>query len=984
MYALAFSPDGKNLASGGGLLWSEVKVWDLASGKLRLTLTSPRSSDAHPDGKLTLPSYRSSGALPAWGFVYSLAFSRHGDLLASGGSDGTIRVWNALTGTLNRSLPPLGSTVWSLAFSPTEDVLASAIGDKTVTLWNPWTGALRECFPTNSKTTSLAFAPDGQTIAIGGNTGSMDLHRVADGHLLATAEGHTLSVWSVSFSADGSMVATGSGDSTVRVWDSPSGHAQRTLGSHYGAVTAVAFAPDGRTLATAGYDGLIRIWDLQTGEPRRAFAGHGTVWSIAFSPDGEHLAAGDDRTIQLWSLGTGSLTRTFAGHSSFVYAVAFSPDGKSLASASQDSTVRLWDVTAGDRPATVERMEGAIHSLAFSPDGTTIACAGEGRTVALWDTATHTIRRRLPDNSGAVYSVAFSPDGQLLATGNGGKTVALWDWRHGTLKRTLRAGHLIVSHASGVRAVAFSSDGRTLASASDDKTVRLWEVQTGRLERTLTGHTESVRAIAFSRDRRRLVSGSDDTTVRVWDPRKGGESLLSLVSFTFTEPDRNAWLIVASNGLFDGTAAAMQRIAWRSHQNGEEVVPLDAFYNDFFYPGLLASIFDGVLPRAPHDLATRFRFPALRTMAQQGLAHVETRDGRVLLCLSTEASPTAMGTLQVFSGGEPVPFGVAGIQQNNHDRRCAYWRELPPNAAPFELVGVTTGWKPRVRPVQRRGRAVTVSAATLHILTVAINDYGGPYKNLRFPVSDGDAVEAFFAAQAHGSQGVYKSMRIWPGLRNQDATRARIVNRLAAMAKDVQPDDVVFLFFSGHGRVPPGQEMFYFIPHIPKSTNRWSVTPFEERVEAVSTAMLAEAIRELPARRVVLVLDACQSGGAVESLAKIGDVKLAAERRRAAHVDRSTAGVFLLAAATPLQDALEPRLAAAESSPEQHGLLTTAILEALRGDASDGVLWIGGVLDRARTNLRRLAKDAKVTQTAFAIEVGADFPVAITGRHTGQ
>ena len=293
---------------------------------------------------------------------------------------------------------------------------------------------------------------------------------------------HKEGVNSVAFSPDGKTLASGSNDKTIKLWDVETGQELTTLNGPDCEVSSVAFSPDGKTLA-AGYSwNSIVLWNVVTGRQRVRFDDfRGLWWSLAFSPDGKTLAEGSgapatepkgaDLWVRLWNTETGKLQATFEGHRDSVQSVAFSPDGKTLVSSCMDRTIKLWDVESDRLRATLKGHKGCVSSVAFSPDGKTLASASDDNTIKLWDMETATLTATFGGHSGGVFWVAYSPNGKTLAsTGGWDKTIKLWDAATGRELATLKG------HTATVTPVAFSPDGKTLASGSDDKTIKLWDV----------------------------------------------------------------------------------------------------------------------------------------------------------------------------------------------------------------------------------------------------------------------------------------------------------------------------------------------------------------------------------------------------------------------------------------------------------------------------------------------------------------------------
>jgi uncharacterized caspase-like protein len=672
----------------------------------------------------------------------------------------------------------------------------------------------------------------------------------------------------------------------------------------------------------------IKLWDVKTGRELRSLTTTDVAMDVGFSADGRVIATiGSMGQISLWDVQSGSKLRDLASSPmSSITAPVIRPGQMPTMPNMADISAMMSNVLGGLSAGTMGR---TVTSLAFSNDGRILATGGfESKTnidfAAMMSGAMNPRQKKgskPPDPNDLLKDLKVETVGQLK----------LWDVTSG---RELGA---IKGHGRGVSNVVFSRDGKMIATGGTDNTIKIWDVATRSELRTLTGHTGSIESMDFAPDGRLLASASEDGSTFLWDT-KTGEHLLTLISLD----DGGEWMVVTPQGLFDGTPVSWNQILWRYNQETFNVAPIEWFFNEFYYPGLLADIFAGKRPRVAADVSKKDRrqpIVKLSLVGQAADSTVATRTVKVKIDVSDapadKNNPQGTGAqdVRLFRNGSLVKVWHGDVLKGQ--ATASLEEEITVTAGPNRLVAYgfnRDNVKSKDAPLVFAGADTLKRKGTAYIIAVGVNEYANPQYNLKYAAAD---------ARSFGDEMRRRQTQIADferveviQLLDQDATKANIVAAIKRLAgepgppslkagpldglKRAEPEDTVVIYFAGHGTAQA--QRFYLIPHDlgytgerTKLTEQGLKTMLEH---SISDVELEAAVEGLDAGHLLLIIDACNSGQALE----------AEEKRRGPMNSKGLAqlayekGMYILTAAQSFQAALE-------AAQLGHGYLTYALVE---------------------------------------------------------
>lgn len=569
LWALDWSRDGKTIALAGA---SEIQVRDASNGHIRRRIRVADEENDWIESVILSPDAR------------RVAAAVHRPETGGGGAVvWSARIWDTASGKLLK-LVDFGASLDALAWSPDGQTLA--LLGQVAGLYD----IEGKTAPRSLRVTGkcLAFAPDGQSLAVGRGEG-VEIWDVASRKMARALPVRWGGVEAIAFSPDGQKLAAGCWPEVV-MWETTGWTPQPVAKSNTEQVTALAWAPDGAVLAAGSNDGTLRGWNPQTGEPVWVLPGHrGIVAALSFSPDGKILASAANSNdpaengekwedvLRLWDARTGTLRAELKGHLSSVWSLAWSPDGRILASGGWGDAIRLWEAASGREIAALDGRNVSV--LAFSPAGDEIfALASEGvvrrwpRKNGQWQEEGERVWPAKKDEN-EVVSLAVARDGSFLVVGDSQRNLRLWNLKEKRWAKTLQTNN----DGNDAEQLALAPDALALANGGEQGDVRLRQWKTPPLEKedkppfrvgkddflVLPAHDARVRCLAFSPDGQRLASGGEDGALKVWNRRGRLLATLRMLSWRPQNLDGAAWIATTPQGFYNASPAAAPWLRWR-------------------------------------------------------------------------------------------------------------------------------------------------------------------------------------------------------------------------------------------------------------------------------------------------------------------------------------------------------------------------------------------------------------------------------------
>ncbi len=841
--ALAVSPDGLTVLSGGTN--REMRLRNIASGETVLQL------DGHSRQ------------------INTIQFSTDGRFIISAGNDRIIKRWDTETGELLNEYRGHQSPIKSVVYSKNGKWLTSAAENGEVIVWDVQTKLpVKKFIAHQGAANSVVFLEDERLLASSGADGQIFLWDWRQAERVGELKGHEKTVNSIDISVDGRQLLSASDDKTIRIWDLTNQQLIRKIKAHQDKVIGAKFSPNGHFVLSGSSDNSLQLWGAVFGNPIMKFEGYASLAnSLTFSKDGKWLFSGhQDRTLKLWDMENAENIKTYSRHDASVNSLAVSGDKQWMVSGSSDNTIKLWRVNDGLLDRTLEGHQASVNQVLFSPDHRQILSASADRTIKLWSLEGR-ILKSFVGHKRSVTAIAYAPDGRSFLSASKDKTLRQWNVKTGQYiqlnVQPTRINSIQYSNngqyavTAGWEAIVWempsakiktriplndvtvteikiNQQGTLLAIADWSGAIKLWDLKNDKFLDIKLGHVAGVQSIDFSPDGNRLISASMDGTIKLWNLHNGEEIV------TMIGADNGEWITLTTDGYYNHSPEGTELIHW-VEKNGVKTYSFEQFEQYYKKPDIIKGRLSGLQQLGKP--APIVESPPQIEVAEH-LFSVKSDQDEFALNLKILSDAPA-DYIHVFVNGKPV------IKQQVEQDDNSLTLSVPLFSGANQLT---------MRAYNQYGLAsepkfvnvystVESKKPDLHIMAIGVSQYKKLSSDYQLTYAHSDA-ENFIKRFQKASASVFENIN-YEYLYDKRAGLQSIIDSLGKFQSLIDKDDLVLMFFAGHGVKSDKSGEFYLLTH--------DSDPDDLSNTAINWDLLTQRIKDIKSR-VIIFLDACHSG----------------------------------------------------------------------------------------------------------------------------
>lgn len=993
VHSISLSPDGKKAVTGS--VDSTAKVWAAETGKILFDLKKDKGSEDYtifsPDGKKIL-TVSDNGFARLWDaetgkllhdlernkkiansypdLVVTTFFSQDGKTVLAGRLDGSVKIWDVVTGKLLKDIKrEKQDFLNSASFSPDGKKFALALAYGHAEIWDGDNGTLLTDLRGRANfINSFYYTPDSKRILVTNQFGSAKILDAETGTQIANLPVDKNSIegayaW---FSPDEKKILSVAHDNIARVYDAVTGAFLYDLRGHSQPINWGFFSPDGKKIYTSSFDTTCRIWDANTGKMLFSLKVHDSYTNLRLSSDSKiAFTCAFDSIATIWNTENGQPI-TEINNGSFILNPSLSPDGKKILTDSPDSTAKVWDVASGKLLLELKESNSIIRTVSFSPDGKKIIFISQNRatkivTAKMLDAETGKIIADLkPPGSSFRYNVLFSPDGKELYAPMNEGCITIWNAETGDFIKELKGlnGPLYLYAQQ-----SFSPDRKKLVMGSVDGIVKVWDIETGNVLLTINEQASKHNSTMFSPDGKKIITVSGhEKTAKVWDAQTGN------FLYTFISVNKDDYLVLDKYNHFDGTEGGRKTLFFTC---GTEVIELDQVKDQLWVPNLAERILNGETISAAKlsDLNICNLTPVVDTVEQTALQYrfrITPRLGglgsTIVYVNEIEVKRFTPQQLQQQKGEYQLAIDKKELQK--------FFVTNKENSIAVKAMTAKNSISSRSVSINEKAFEKSDALPNLYAIVVGVSNYKGEELDLKFAAKDAVNMADAVGASARKLLNTDDKEHVFIYKVHTDAGRDRFPEKnsihqlFSEIGTKAQPNDILLIFFAGHGVVEPEKNQFYFLT---ADASNATVTGALKDV-GISTEELAEWIKpqSIKAQKRILIFDACNSGQAIKEiisfnsnnkglLASRGDDK--GKQIKAIEKLNEKSGMFILSASASDQKAYE-------MGKYNQGALTYSLLKAIKEEPD--------ILEnRQYLNISRWFNAAEKSVNELARETGA-------------